>query len=122
MLLAGADEHDLTKLAEYRAIGGYKQVPKALKMSPDELIAELQKANLRGRGGAGFPMGRKASLVDRSSPKPKYLVVNADESEPGAFKDRELMQKNPHQLIEGLIIAAYATAATRASSGVRGPR
>jgi NADH-quinone oxidoreductase subunit F len=62
MLLAGTDEHDLTKLGEYRAIGGYEQVPKALAMTSDELIAELQKANLRGRGGAGFPMGRKASL------------------------------------------------------------
>ena len=69
MLLAGADERDLTKLAEYQAIGGYEQVPKALKLSSDELIAELQQANLRGRGGAGFPMGRKASLVDRTSPQ-----------------------------------------------------
>ena len=87
MLLAGADERDLTKLDEYRAIGGYEQVPKALAMTSDDLIGVLQQANLRGRGGAGFPMGRKASLIDRKSPKPKYLVVNADESEPGAFKD-----------------------------------
>src|SRR4051812_19650832 len=108
MLLAGADEHDLTKLAEYQAIGGYEQVPKARAMTSDELIAELQKANLRGRGGAGFPMGRKASLVDRSSPKPKYLVVNADESEPGAFKDREVMARVPHRLLEGCLIAAHA--------------
>jgi NADH-quinone oxidoreductase subunit F len=108
MLLAGTDEHDLTKLAEYRAIGGYEQVPKALAMTSDELIAELQKANLRGRGGAGFPMGRKASLVDRKSPKPKYLVVNADESEPGAFKDREVMARVPHRLLEGCLIAAQA--------------
>src|SRR6478736_10242665 len=108
MLLAGADERDLTKLDEYRAIGGYDQVPKALKMTSDELIAELQKANLRGRGGAGFPMGRKASLIDRSSPKPKYLVVNADESEPGAFKDREVMSRVPHRLLEGCLIAAHA--------------
>jgi NADH-quinone oxidoreductase subunit F len=108
MLLAGADERDLTKLAEYRAIGGYKQVAKARAMTPDALIAELQAANLRGRGGAGFPMGRKASLVDRASPKPKYLVVNADESEPGAFKDREVMARVPHRLIEGSLIAAHA--------------
>ena len=85
-LLAGADERDLTKLAEYRAIGGYKGVEKARTMTPDDLIAELQEANLRGRGGAGFPMGRKASLIDRKSGKPAYLVVNADESEPGAFR------------------------------------
>ena len=108
MLLAGADERDLTKLDEYRAIGGYEQVPKALAMTSDDLIAELQKANLRGRGGAGFPMGRKASLIDRKSPKPKYLVVNADESEPGAFKDREVMARVPHRLLEGCLIAAHA--------------
>src|SRR3954467_2807871 len=108
MLLAGADERDLTKLAEYRAIGGYDQVPRALAMSPDDLIAELQQANLRGRGGAGFPMGRKASLIARDSPKPKYLVVNADESEPGAFKDREVMARVPHRLLEGCLISAHA--------------
>ncbi len=108
MLLAGADERDLTKLSEYQAIGGYEQVPKALAMSSDDLIAELQAATLRGRGGAGFPMGRKASLIDRKSPKPKYLVVNADESEPGAFKDREVMTRVPHRLIEGSLIAAHA--------------
>ena len=108
MLLAGADERDLTKLKGYRAVGGYEQVPKARAMSSDDLIAELQAANLRGRGGAGFPMGRKASLIDRKSPKPKYLVVNADESEPGAFKDREVMARVPHRLIEGCLITAHA--------------
>jgi NADH-quinone oxidoreductase subunit F len=108
MLLGGADERDLTKLSEYRAIGGYKQVPKARAMTPDALIAELQAATLRGRGGAGFPMGRKASLIDRASPKPKYLVVNADESEPGAFKDREVMARVPHRLLEGCLITAHA--------------
>jgi NADH-quinone oxidoreductase subunit F len=108
VLLAGADERDLTQLAEYRAIGGYSGVEKARAMSSDELIAELEKAVLRGRGGAGFPMGRKASLIDRKSAKPKYLVVNADESEPGAFKDREVMAKVPHRLIEGCLIAAHA--------------
>jgi NADH-quinone oxidoreductase subunit F len=108
MLLAGADELDLTKLAKYQSIGGYGQVEKARAMTPDDLIAELQGANLRGRGGAGFPMGRKASLIDRKSPKPKYLVVNADESEPGAFKDREVMARVPHRLLEGCLIAAHA--------------
>jgi NADH-quinone oxidoreductase subunit F len=86
----------------------YAQVAKARAMTPDDLIAELQAANLRGRGGAGFPMGRKASLIDRASPKPKYLVVNADESEPGAFKDREVMARVPHRLLEGCLIAAHA--------------
>jgi NADH-quinone oxidoreductase subunit F len=108
VLLAAADERDLTQLAEYQAIGGYAGVTKARAMTPDALIAELEKAVLRGRGGAGFPMGRKASLIDRKSAKPKYLVVNADESEPGAFKDREVMGKVPHRLIEGCLIAAHA--------------
>jgi NADH-quinone oxidoreductase subunit F len=120
VLLAGADERDLTKLAEYQAIGGYAGVPKARAMTPDDLIAELQAANLRGRGGAGFPMGRKASLIDRSSPKPKYLVVNADESEPGAFKDRQVMEKAPHRLIEGCLIAAHAIECTDVYIFIRG--
>ena len=120
MLLAGADERDLTKLSEYRAIGGYEQVPKARAMSSDDLIAELQAATLRGRGGAGFPMGRKASLVDRKSPKPKYLVVNADESEPGAFKDREVMARVPHRLLEGCLIAAYAIESQEVFIYIRG--
>jgi NADH-quinone oxidoreductase subunit F len=120
LLLAGADERDLTKLSEYQAIGGYAQVPKARSMSSDDLIALLQAATLRGRGGAGFPMGRKASLVDRSSPKPKYLVVNADESEPGAFKDREVMARVPHRLIEGCLIAAHAIQSKEVFIYIRG--
>ena len=79
VILAGADESDLTKLAAYKAIGGYDAVPKARAMSSDELIEALSTSKLRGRGGAGFPTGRKASLIDRKSDKPKYLVVNADE-------------------------------------------
>jgi NADH-quinone oxidoreductase subunit F len=120
VLLAGADERDLTQLAEYRAIGGYGGVEKARAMTSNELIAELEKANLRGRGGAGFPMGRKASLIDRKSAKPKYLVVNADESEPGAFKDREVMARVPHRLIEGCLIAAHAIESTDVFIYIRG--
>jgi NADH-quinone oxidoreductase subunit F len=120
MLLAGADEHDLTRLGEYRAVGGYQAVEKARAMTSDELIDELQRAALRGRGGAGFPMGRKASLIDRKSPKPKYLVVNADESEPGAFKDREVMARVPHRLIEGCLIAAHAIDSTQVFIYIRG--
>ena len=120
VLLAGADERDLTKLAEYQAIGGYSQVPKALKLTPEKLIETLLEANLRGRGGAGFPMGRKASLIDRKSPKPKYLVVNADESEPGAFKDREVMARAPHRLIEGCLIGARAIESTDVFIYIRG--
>jgi NADH-quinone oxidoreductase subunit F len=107
-LLKDADGRDLTKLDEYRAVGGYTAVEKARAMTPEALIEEMGKANLRGRGGAGFPIGRKASLIPRESPKPKYVVVNADESEPGAFKDRQVMDEVPHRLIEGCLIAAHA--------------
>ncbi len=120
VLLAGADERDLTKLAEYRAIGGYDAVPKARAMSSDELIEALSTSKLRGRGGAGFPTGRKASLIDRKSAKPKYLVVNADESEPGAFKDREVLARVPHRLIEGCLIAAHAIESTDVFIYIRG--
>src|SRR5438309_12105334 len=107
--LGGTEDHDITKLSEYQAVGGYgKGLERARAMSSDELIDELQKATLRGRGGAGFPMGRKASLIDRKSTKPKYLVVNADESEPGAFKDRQVMATVPHRLIAGCLLAAHA--------------
>jgi NADH-quinone oxidoreductase subunit F len=107
-LLAGSDEHDLTQLAGYRAVGGYGAWEKAKTMAPAEIVAEITNATLRGRGGAGFPMGRKASLIDQTIPKPKYLVVNADESEPGAFKDRQVMGTVPHRLIEGCLISARA--------------
>jgi NADH-quinone oxidoreductase subunit F len=98
----------------------YAQVAKARSMTPDDLIAELQAATLRGRGGAGFPMGRKASLIDRKSTKPKYPVVNADESEPGAFKDRQVMAEAPHRLIEGCLIAAHAIEAKDVFIYIRG--
>jgi NADH-quinone oxidoreductase subunit F len=120
VLLAHADERDLTKLAEYQSVGGYHQVLKARAMTPEALIEELLAANLRGRGGAGFPMGRKASLIDRASPRPKYLVVNADESEPGAFKDREVMARAPHRLLEGCLIAAHAIESTDVFIYIRG--
>jgi NADH-quinone oxidoreductase subunit F len=120
VLLAGTGDHDLTKLDEYRAVGGYAGVGKARAMTPEALIDELQRATLRGRGGAGFPMGRKASLIDRSSPKPKYLVVNADESEPGAFKDREVMARVPHRLIEGCLISAHAIESREVFIFIRG--
>jgi NADH-quinone oxidoreductase subunit F len=120
-LLGGTEDHDLTKLDEYRAVGGYGAgLERARAMSPEELIDELQKATLRGRGGAGFPMGRKASLIDRKSAKPKYLVVNADESEPGAFKDRQVMATVPHRLIEGCLIAAHAIESTDVFIYIRG--
>src|SRR5438105_8908567 len=120
MLLAGVEEHDLATVEGYRAVGGYEALPKARAMSSDDLIAELQAASLRGRGGAGFPMGRKASLIDRKSGRPTYLVVNADESEPGAFKDREVMALVPHRLIEGCLISAHAIESKHVSVYIRG--
>ena len=120
LLLADTEGRDLTQLAAYREIGGYGAVAKARKLTPDKLIELLLAANLRGRGGAGFPMGRKASLIDRASAKPKYLVVNADESEPGAFKDREVIARVPHRLLEGCLIAAHAIESTDVFIYIRG--
>src|SRR5580765_1464859 len=97
------------RLDVYRANGGYQAIKRVLDgMSPDDVINEVKKSALRGRGGAGFPTGMKWSFVPKDSPKPKYVVCNADESEPGSFKDRYLMQYDPHALIEGMIIAGWA--------------
>ena len=120
LLLAGADAHDLADLAAYRAIGGYASLATARELSPAALIAELEVSKLRGRGGAGFPTGRKASLVAGAGATPAYLVVNADESEPGAFKDREVMARVPHRLIEGCLIAAHAIESTDVYVYIRG--
>ena len=120
LLLEHADDRDLTQLGEYRAVGGYDALTKALAMEPDALIDELVVSTLRGRGGAGFPTGRKASLVDRSGARPSYLVVNADESEPGAFKDREIMRRAPHRLIEGCLITARAIISRHVFIYIRG--
>ncbi|HEX8290390.1 MAG TPA: NADH-quinone oxidoreductase subunit NuoF [Pyrinomonadaceae bacterium] len=96
----------------YRRNGGYEALRKVLDgMSPDDVIGEVKKSALRGRGGAGFPTGMKWGFVPKDSPKPKYVVCNADESEPGTFKDRYLMERDPHMLIEGMLIAAYALGA-----------
>ena len=99
-------------LKVYRETGGYKSLEKALKMAPADIIEEVKKSALRGRGGAGFPTGMKWSFVPKDSPKTKYVVCNADESEPGTFKDRYLMERDPHALIEGMLIAGYALGST----------
>ena len=105
----------------YRAKGGYRSVEKALKtMTPDEVTEEVKKSGLRGRGGAGFPTGLKWSFLDRKSEKPRYLVCNADESEPGTFKDRQLMTKLPHLLVEGMITSSYALGAKTGYIYIRG--
>ncbi|HEX4955631.1 MAG TPA: NADH-quinone oxidoreductase subunit NuoF [Thermoanaerobaculia bacterium] len=104
----------------YRDRGGYQALAKALAMEPAAVIEEVKASGLRGRGGAGFPTGMKWSFIPKDSPKPKYLVVNADESEPGTFKDRLLMEKDPHQLIEGCIISSWAVAAHTTYIYIRG--
>jgi len=109
LLFKDIDTPGLTSIDTYRRGGGYETPALVLgKKSPDECIEIVKASGLRGRGGAGFPTGLKWSFVPRGSPKPKYLVCNADESEPGTFKDRELMEKNPHLLIEGMLLSAYA--------------
>jgi NADH-quinone oxidoreductase subunit F len=107
-------------LNAYLATDGYKAFQKAVGMKPEEIIEEVKISNLRGRGGAGFPTGMKWSFVPRNSPKPKYIVVNADESEPGTCKDRLLMEYDPHQLIEGCLIAGLAVGAHKGWIYIRG--
>jgi NADH-quinone oxidoreductase subunit F len=119
ILFKDIDEPGLATLEVYQRRGGYQALRKALDMSRDQVIADLEASGLRGRGGAGFAMGKKASFIPKGM-MDKYLVCNADESEPGTFKDRELMQKSPHMLIEGMIIAAYAVGANRAFIYIRG--
>src|SRR5580700_2049502 len=119
LLFAGIDEPGLNTLAVYEARGGYESLRKALRMTPEDVLAQLEASGLRGRGGAGFAMGKKVSFLPKGAID-KYLVCNADESEPGTFKDRELMQKTPHMLIEGLIVASYAAGTSRSFIYIRG--
>jgi len=111
-----ADSHTL---ARYEATGGYAALRKALAMPPEEVIAEVKASNIRGRGGAGFPTGVKWGFLPPDI-RPRYLVVNADESEPGTFKDRQLLERDPHQLVEGIVISAYALDVEHAFVYVRG--
>jgi NADH-quinone oxidoreductase subunit F len=113
------DEPGLNTLPVYEARGGYESLRKALTMSPDEVTKQLMDSGIRGRGGAGFPTGRKISFLPHGD-MDKYLVCNADESEPGTFKDREIMQKNPHMLIEGILIASWAAGTSRTFIYIRG--
>jgi NADH-quinone oxidoreductase subunit F len=120
VLTAHWDEPDGFTLAGYRRNGGWQALPKALAMEPDDLIAALKDSVLRGRGGAGFPTGVKWSFLPQGDEKPHYLVVNADESEPGTCKDIPLMMANPQELIEGVAITSYAIRAKHAFIYVRG--
>jgi NADH-quinone oxidoreductase subunit F len=120
VLLANVDEPDLHTIGVYERLGGYRAMRKALlEMAPEAVLHELEESGLRGRGGAGFAMGKKASFIPKGT-MDKYLCCNADESEPGAFKDRLLMQKNPHLLIEGCVIASVAAGANRGFIFIRG--
>jgi NADH-quinone oxidoreductase subunit F len=122
LLFRDAEGRDLTKLSEYEKVGGYESLKKALKMEPAAVLDELLAADVRGRGGAGFPMGRKASFLPKpdESAKPIYLVSNADESEPGTFKDREILARLPHMFIEGVVIASHVIGANTAFIYIRG--
>ena len=119
LLFKDIDEPGLATLEVYERRGGYESLRKALAMAPEDVLTELEASGLRGRGGAGFAMGKKVSFLPKGAID-KYLVCNADESEPGTFKDRELMQKSPHMLIEGIVIASYAAGANRSFIYIRG--
>ena len=121
LLLRNIEAKDSHTLAVYKSGGGYRALERAVKeMSPDRVMEEVKASGLRGRGGAGFPTGMKWGFVPKDSPKPKYLVCNADESEPGTFKDRLLIEKDPHAIIEGTILAAYAIQSHTAFIYIRG--
>jgi NADH-quinone oxidoreductase subunit F len=111
---------NVAELEGYFACGGYRALKKALAMTPAAIIEEVKLSGLRGRGGAGFPAGLKWSFIPKDAPGPRYLVCNADEGEPGTFKDRELILKNPHALLEGMAIAAYAIGAASGYIYIRG--
>ena len=122
IVMAGADDSDLTKLGEYEAIGGYRALAKARAMAPDAVIEEMKASELRGRGGAFFATGMKWGFVPKpeQNPNPHYLVVNADESEPGSFKDNEIMMRVPHRFIEGCLITAHAIQSRHVFVYIRG--
>jgi NADH-quinone oxidoreductase subunit F len=122
LVLAGAEESPLRELSAYREAGGYLQLERVRAMTPQAVTQELIDSNLRGRGGAFFPSGRKASFIPSPDKvaKPIYITVNADESEPGTFKDREIMLRVPHRLIEGCLIAAHAVQSRHVYIYIRG--
>ena len=109
------------RLEAYAGRGGYEAAARVLRtMTPQQVLDEVKKANLRGRGGAGFPAGQKWAFVPPGDDRPKYLCVNADEGEPGTFKDRAIMTRNPHLLLEGIVLTCYAVGIHTAFIYVRG--
>ena len=121
LLLENAHVEGIDTYDVYRKSGGYRSVEKALKsMAPDDILEEVKKSGLRGRGGAGFPTGMKWSFLAKPDGVPRHLLCNADESEPGTFKDRYLMEKIPHLLIEGMIVSSFALGANQSYIYIRG--
>jgi NADH-quinone oxidoreductase subunit F len=122
IVFADAAGRDLTRLAEYEAVGGYQALAKARALTSQAVIDELQGSELRGRGGAFFPTGRKWAFIPKpeQNPNPHYLVVNADESEPGSFKDNEIMARVPHRFLEGCLITAHAVDSAHVFVYIRG--
>jgi NADH-quinone oxidoreductase subunit F len=121
VLLKNIGKPDSHTIGVYEQGGGYGALRKALTtMTPEEVLEEVKKSGLRGRGGAGFPTGMKWSFMPKETPKPKYLVCNADESEPGTYKDRLLMERDPHVMLEGCLIACYAMGSRRCFIYIRG--
>ena len=113
-------QQDCHTLPFYQSVGGYTALEKVLTMDPEDVIDVVKNSNLRGRGGAGFPAGIKWGFLPKDMVKPTYLINNADESEPGTFKDRLLINKAPHQMLEGMLIAAYAIRCNLAFIYIRG--
>ncbi|HKC11549.1 MAG TPA: NAD(P)H-dependent oxidoreductase subunit E, partial [Vicinamibacteria bacterium] len=111
---------DSQALATYQAGGGYANLKKYLSMKPEDIIETVKRSNLRGRGGAGFPTGLKWSFLPKENPKPRYLCVNADESEPGTYKDRVIIEQDPHQLIESTVVSCHAIRSRTAYIYIRG--
>ncbi len=120
VLLKNMGVKDSTSIEVYKKNGGYQVLPKALKLKPEEVIAEVKNSMLRGRGGAGFPTGVKWGFIPKDNKKPVYLICNADEGEPGTFKDRQIMAYDPHLLIEGMAISAYALGCSLSFIYIRG--
>ncbi len=111
VLLKNIDNPNSADIGEYRKAGGYRSLAKALQMQPADIVEEVKKSGIRGRGGAGFPTAMKWNFAMADPKFPKYLICNADEGEPGTFKDRPILEKNPHLLIEGMVISGYALGA-----------
>lgn len=120
ILLNDRTQADCRTLAFYKRSGGYQALAKAKSMQPADVAAEVKDAQIRGRGGAGFPAGTKWAFLPKNDPRPVYLICNADEGEPGTFKDRQILEFNPHLMLEGIAIAAYAIGAAQAFIYIRG--